>query len=224
MNVLYDLMSGFALNFATAFIIIRLIYYPANRKQEYIFTFFSFNTLIYFVSGLLRDVQLSVGFGFGLLAVFSMLRYRTRAIPIKDMTYIFICITIPFMNTLFMATRITFPELILINMLIVFVIYALEKKWGLYYTANKQVTYEKIELIKPEHYPLLLEDLRQRTGLDIKYCKIDQINFLRDTAEITIYYNEPEEIYASIKVVPNKPPEQKPKTIIPRSGVYVKEN
>jgi len=191
-SVLNEILPGFALNLVVVTIIIGFIYYPATRsRQEYIFTFFSFSVLIYFVSLLLREVQLTIGFGFGLLAVFSTLRYRTIRIPIREMTYLFICITIPFMNTLFMATRITFPELLIVNGLIVAVIFFVEKRWGVHYEGEKVILYEKIELIKPEHYQLLLEDLRKRTGLDVKRCDIQQIDFLRDTAELLIYYDEP---------------------------------
>ncbi|MCB0129619.1 MAG: DUF4956 domain-containing protein, partial [Caldilineaceae bacterium] len=72
MSVLLELLPGLALNLVAATIIIGFIYYPTHRsKQDYVFTFFTFNILIYFVSTLLRDVQLTIGFGFGLLAVFS---------------------------------------------------------------------------------------------------------------------------------------------------------
>ena len=191
MGVLNEILPGFALNLVVAIVIIGVIYYPSNHaKREYVFTFFSFNILIYFVSGLLRDVQLTIGFGFGLLAVFSTLRYRTERIPVREMTYLFICITIPFVNTLFMATRITFNEQIIINVLVVFSIFIIEKSWGIPYYSSKRILYEKIELIKPENYEQMLEDLSFRTGLEIERFEIEEIDFLRDTAEVTIYFRD----------------------------------
>ncbi|MCB0071896.1 MAG: DUF4956 domain-containing protein [Caldilineaceae bacterium] len=190
MSELYQLLPGFILNLIISTIIIGFIYYPDNRsKHDYIFTFYSFNILIYFVSGLLRDVQLTIGFGFGLLAVFSTLRYRTEPVLVKDMTYLFICITLPFMNTLFMATRITFTELVIINSFVVVVIFVLEKRWGVNYEAAKEILYERIELVKPENYELLLTDLRQRTGLPVSRAEVVSIDFLRDTALLNIYYD-----------------------------------
>ncbi len=206
MNILFDLMAGFALNFTVGFIIIRFIYYTSNPKQQnYVFTFFTFNILIYFVSALLRDVQLSIGFGFGLLAVFSMLRYRTERIPIKEMTYLFISMTMPFMNTLFVATRINYNELILVNLVIITLLYIIEKSWGVQYEVNKVIRYEKIELIKPEHYQKLLADLQQRTGLNIKRVEIGGVDFLRDTAQLTIYYDEIAAAVRQPDVIQNKP-------------------
>ncbi len=189
MSALSELIPGFIVNLIVATIIIGFIYYPANRsKKDYVFTFYAFNILIYFVSGLLRDVQLTIGFGFGLLAVFSTLRYRTEPIRVKDMTYLFIAITVPFMNTLFMATRITFNELIIINVMVVTLVLVLEKGWGVHYQGEQEVLYERVDLLKPENNALLLEDLSERTGLNVIRCEIRQIDFLRDTAQLTIYY------------------------------------
>jgi hypothetical protein len=189
-NTLTDLLPGFALNMVVGFIIIGFIYYPSHRsKHEFVFTYFVFNILIYFISGLLRDVQLTIGFGFGLLAVFSTLRYRTERMPIRETTFLFICISMPFINQLFLSTRISFGELAAINTFIVVAILVLDRRWGVHYEEERRVLYEKIDLIRPENYELLLDDLRQRTGLQVKRCVVDEINLMRDMATITIYYD-----------------------------------
>jgi len=191
-TVLNELLPGFALNLIVMIIIVGFIYYPSNQaRREYVFTFLAFSTLMYFISGLLRDVQLTLGFGFGLLAVFSVLRYRTEAIPIKEMMYIFISITVPFMNTLFLATRITFPELAIVNGILIASFFFAERSFGVPFLASKRVVYEKIDMIKPENHQKLIQDLRTRTGLDVQSYEISEINFLRDTADIIIYYDEP---------------------------------
>lgn len=184
------MLPGFLLNLAAGLIIIGFIYYPGRRsKREYVFTFFVFNILIYFVSGLLRDVQLTIGFGFGLLAVFSTLRYRTEALPVRETTFLFTSITLPFVNQLFMATGIAFTELVIINVFIVTAVFVLDRGWGVNYEEEREVLYEKIELIRPENHALLLDDLRERTGLKVKRCIVREINFMRDVARITIYYD-----------------------------------
>ncbi|MEZ4661895.1 MAG: DUF4956 domain-containing protein [Caldilineaceae bacterium] len=191
--MLNEILPGLALTLIVEIIIIGLIYYPSSpSRREYIFTFFVFNLLIYFISGLLRDVQLTLGFGFGLLAVFSTLRYRTEQVPVREMTYLFISITIPFMNTLFMATRMTFAELVTVNAIIVAVILVLEQRWLIPTLESRLIRYEKIELVTPQNYHTMLDDLRLRTGLDIKRFEIQEIDFLRDTALVIIYYTTPD--------------------------------
>jgi len=190
MNILLSLLPGLALNLVINFIIIRLIYYPANRnRQDYVFTFFIFSTLIYFIVAILRDIEISMGFGFGLFAVFAMLRYRTWPIPIKEMTYLFLCVSLPLMNTLWLSNQMSYTEIIILNAFIAALVYVLEQQWGMSYEVQQKVLYEKIELIQPENYDLLIADLRERLGKEIKRCEISSINLLRDTATLNIYYD-----------------------------------
>jgi hypothetical protein len=81
-------------NSITTFLIIRFIYFPRERKQEYLFTFLIFNQMIFFVCTFLKYIMIDLGFAFGLFAIFSILRYRTEAIPIREMTYQFLVITL----------------------------------------------------------------------------------------------------------------------------------
>ena len=127
MDALLNFFTRFALNFLAAFIIIRLIYYPKNRHKEYFFTFFTFNTVIFFVSILLRGFDFSVGFGFGLFAIFSILRYRTEAIPIKETSYLFALMSLPFINALFELETHLYV-LLFINGFLIVLIYLIENE------------------------------------------------------------------------------------------------
>jgi hypothetical protein len=191
MIVLFELLPGFVLTLLTCVLIVGISYYPANRRNpEYAFTFITFSILLYLIISLLRDVQLSLGFGFGLLAVFSTLHYRSANIPAKEMTYLFVCITVPFMNTLFLVTRVTFSELIVLNLVVFVSVFALERLLGSPAQQCRRMLYEKIELIRPESEEEMLVDLRTRTGLNVKRVEIEGIDFLRDTAEILVYYEQ----------------------------------
>ena len=192
MNLLTEVLSGFALTLATGIIVFGLGYAASRRSRpEYVFTFFTFSVMAYLVTSLLRDVQLTLGFSFGLLAVFTILRYRTEQIPIREMTYMYVSITLPFINSLFVATRISFTELALINGAIVLLLFVLEHAIWLRYTAARTVLYERIELIKPGNHVQLIADLRERTGLHVTRCEVQEIDFLRDTATLTICYELP---------------------------------
>ncbi len=185
---LVDFVVSFALNLAIVFVIIRLIYYPRQRDKDYVFTFFAFNSIIFFVMGLLNSTDLSVGVGFGLFAIFSILRYRTDTVPIRDMTYLFVLIALAVVNSLLLRNQ-AYAEFSLVNVVLAALLYVLERGWGFHYETRKSVTYERIELIRPESWPLLLADLRERTGLPISRIEIGRLDFLRDTAEIKIFYD-----------------------------------
>ncbi len=181
---------GAAFNLLVAVLIVRFIYYPVTQDKNYVFTFLTFNTIIYFVLGLMTSVELSLGVGFGLFAIFSVLRYRTEEMPTREMTYLFTIIALPVMNSILILNA-DYVQLVVANGLIVAVIFALEKEWGFRFETRKKVTYERIDLITPANREYLLDDLRARTGLPIKRVEVGKIDFLHDTAELRIYYDEP---------------------------------
>lgn len=178
---------GFLLNLAVAVVIVRFIYYPRTRDKRYVFTFLAFNTIIYFVLSLMSSISLGVGVGFGLFAIFSVLRYRTDTIPIREMTYLFIILALPVMNSSAMVAS-HWGELLLANTAVLIMLWVLEKEWGFQYEISKRIVYENIELIQPARRAELLADLTARTGLPIQRVKVGKIDFLRDVAELQIYY------------------------------------
>jgi hypothetical protein len=184
-----ELLIGFAANLFVAFIIVRFIYYPVKQNKNYVFTFLAFNTIIFFVMSLLTSIELSMGAGFGLFAIFSVLRYRTNPMPARDMTYLFVLIGLPVINASFMAGA-GWNATLIANAAIVGVLYLLEHGWGFHYEQSQRITYERIDLIKPENHNLLMDDLRQRTGLPIKRIELGRIDFLKDSTEIKVFYDD----------------------------------
>ena len=186
---LMNLIIRFGFNLTIAFIIIKLIYQRNHTKNDFVFTYFMFNSLIFFFAFLLGNVTINIGFAFGLFAVFAILRYRTDPIPIKEMTYLFIVITIGVINALSSA-EVSYAELLFTNVALVGLTYFLETYWRKNLLVRITIEYEKIENIKPENHDTLLADLKERTGLNIQSFEFRRMNFLRDTARIRIYYKE----------------------------------
>ncbi len=182
-------MLGAAFNLVVALVIVRFIYYPFTQNKNYVFTFLAFNTVIYFVLALLTSVTVSVGVGFGLFAIFSVLRYRTDPIPIREMTYLFIIIALPVMNSALTSEN-DWGRLLAANGTMIALLYVLEREWGFRFETSKRILYEKVELIKPGNAERLLADLRDRTGLPVKRVAVGRIDFLRDVAELKVYYDE----------------------------------
>ena len=185
---LIKLLFKFSIDLLFLFIIVRVIYYRIKDEKDYVFTFFMFNILTFFICFLLRKVPMEMGFALGLFAVFGILRYRTEAIPIRQMTYLFIVIGLSMINSL-ANKSISWFEILLANGIITIITYLIDRVWFNTIELTKTILYEKIELIKPENEQELIEDLKQRTGLQIVAVKIDKVDFLRDTAQIKIYYH-----------------------------------
>lgn len=186
-----NLLAGFGINLLVALLIVRFIYYPAKHDKNYVFTFLAFNTVIYFVMSMLATTSLGVGVGFGLFAIFSVVRYRTITMSPREMTYLFVLIALPMLNSLMLQSA-AWASIVVVNAAIAMVLFVLEREWGFKYESAQLVQYEQIELIKPEHHCTLLDDLRQRTGLPVSRVEVGRINFVNDSVELKIYFSEPQ--------------------------------
>lgn len=189
---LTNLLIAFALNFLVTFIVVRFIYYPTRKNKNYVFTFLAFNTIIFFVISLLASTELSIGIGFGLFAIFSMLRYRTDAMPIREMTYLFAIIALSTINAILFSND-TIAVLLLANGIIVGFLYLLESGWGFQYESSRKIIYDNVKMLKPQNEELLLADLERRTGMAVKRVEIGPVNLAKKTAELTIYYDDASE-------------------------------
>jgi len=177
-------LISLGINLLNVALIILLIYYPNYRKLDYIFTFIIFNLIIFLLTFVLKYVKLSVGAAFGLFAVFSMLRYRTLGLSIRDLTYLFIFIAMGVIS----AIQLEYYQLAVIHGVILGGTFLLDGQVILKNEQMKTIRYENIEMIKPENHPALIEDLKNRTGLNIHRIVIGRIDFLNDSARVTIYY------------------------------------
>ncbi len=175
MDDIVNFTLGFLLNFVVALIIVRFIYYPRTKDKRFVFTFLAFNMIIYFVLSLMVSIQLGIGVGFGLFAIFSVLRYRTDPMPIREMTYLFIILALPVMNSTGMLES-SWPQLMLANSMVILVLWLLENEWGFRYEVSKHITYEKIELVPPTRRAEMIADLEARTGLKVKKVNAGKID------------------------------------------------
>ncbi|WP_289053583.1 DUF4956 domain-containing protein [Carboxylicivirga marina] len=181
------LIFYFSFNLLVTTVLVRFLYYRSQKRKDYLFTFIMISSIVFLLCFLLVSVKLELGFALGLFAIFGIIRYRTTPIPIKEMTYLFIVIGVSVINALSRA-HISYLEMIFVNVIIVAITYGLERIWLLRHESSKMILYEKIELIKPEFYQDLIDDLKNRTGLPIHRAEIKKISFLRDTAQVIIYY------------------------------------
>ena len=175
---------GIGIDITTMLLIFGLIYFPNYRNKEFMFTFFLFNIIIFIITFVLNKTNISMGAAFGLFAVFSMLRYRTEGISMKEMTYLLIAIALGLIN----AIGLNLVPILVFNSIFIAFIFVLDHPIVFKQEVSKTVIYENIDLIRPENHELLMADLRQRTGFDIHRLSIMSIDFLKDATAITIYY------------------------------------
>jgi len=174
------------INLLVVFIIVHFIYNSSEKTKDYEFSFLLIGSVVFFLCYMLGNVDLQLGFALGLFAIFGIIRYRTDAIPIKEMTYLFLVIAISVINAL-SNKELTELEIIFVNVAIIVITFTLEKAWKSSQLIKRRVTYERIENAKPENYERLIEDLQKKTGMNIFKVDIHDMDFLKDTVELTIY-------------------------------------
>lgn len=181
------LLALFGLNLVSAFVVVRLIYHMAAKRRDYVFTFMLVSNSVFLLCRLLAGVEIDLAFALGLFAIFGIIRYRTYAVPIREMTYLFIVITLAVINALAPMAA-SWVEILLANGLIWTLAWILERLWFVEHLATKVVIYDRIELLHEGRRTELVADLEQRTGVSIVHLEIGKVDLLRDTANIKIHF------------------------------------
>lgn len=184
---IYKMLFRFAINIVSLTLIIRGLYYRSSKRKDYVFTYYMISTIVFLIGVTLKKFELDLGMALGLFAIFGILRYRTDAIEIKEMTYLFVVIGVSIINAL-TGKQMSGIETLTANIIVVLAIVVIEWMWTLKQELSKEIIYEKIENIKPEKRSELIADLEKRTGLKINKVEVGKINFLTDTAILTITY------------------------------------
>jgi magnesium-transporting ATPase (P-type) len=190
----WDLVIRIAFNLVVVVYIVRVLYYRITPRKDYLFTYILISLMVFFMVMVMQNVNVNIGFALGLFAIFAMLRYRTRQIPIREMTYLFVVIGVSVINGL-ANRRVSYAELIFTNVVIVGMVYLLERVFLLKNELRKEVVYEKVDLIKPENRAELIKDLEERTGLKINRVEIQRIDYIRDSVRLVIYYYQEDNLH-----------------------------
>ena len=202
--VSYDyllMLIRFAICLATNWVIVDLLYFPKSKRRDFFFTFMLIGVAIFFIVFfmifVLEDMKgkTGIGVGIGMFGIFSIMRYRTDAMPVREMTYLFIVLCLSVVNAL--ASTMPIVELVLTDLLIILCVWFCERVLKM--VPCKLIQYDRIELIRPDRREELIEDLKKRTGLDIIRVEVGGLDLLRDMAVVKVYYrNEQQMAFNSI--------------------------
>ena len=184
-----ELAIRFFLNLLVCGILVHFFYYPKSRRKDYVFTFLTFSSAMLLLLYAMGRVDVGVGLTLGLFAIFGVIRYRTETVPVREMTYLFVIITVAVINGL--ALNISYAELLIANLLIFGLIAVLESRLG--NRRRKELTckivlYDRIENIVPARRDELVSDLEKRIGVKVEKLEIGHVDLLKDAAFIKVYY------------------------------------
>ena len=178
--------------------IVHFLYFKKSKRRDFYFTFVIISLAIFFLVYLMMGMdrgKATMGVGLGLFGIFSIMRYRTDSMPVREMTYLFVVVCLAVVHA--MSDQIGVDdngkmvgtplfELLVIDVITIGVIMLFER--FLKVEASKLVQYDRIELIKPERREELIADLKERLGLNVIAVRVGAVDFLRDMAVLRVYY------------------------------------
>jgi hypothetical protein len=176
--------------------LIILVYRRNSQNKEFAFTLFSFNMIIFALCTILNNVELSVGSGFGLFAVFTMMRYRSEQLQIKDMTYLLVLVALGFINSTFQGSIGPF-EIMFLNISMIAFLLVLEKTLFNRKIVKQKIKYDNLDLLKVGNQSMLRKDLEDKLGARIEHIQIDSINYPEGSANLVVKYNRKEPVLSS---------------------------
>lgn len=181
------LLIAFIINLISIMIVVRGLYYPKCKRGEFFFTYILIAISTFMLIYVLGDVKLKAGIALGLFAIFSIIRYRTEQVAIREMTYLFIIIALSAINGL-TVSELSYGEVLIINILFIASIWICESKLLISHYSYKVIKYDNINLITADKREELIADLEKRTGLKIEKVEVGSIDFLKDAAIVKMYY------------------------------------
>ena len=185
----WGILFRFSINMVFIIILVWVIYFRFTKKEKFLFTFFLIGIVVFFVSSIMRRVDIGLGLAFGLFAIFGILRFRTRNFSLKDMSYLFTTIGISVINALGMMV-LPLTGILVINSIILVAAFVLEKILCNNTFMKHSIVYDRLDLLKPENQNKLYKDISSRTGRTILRIDVEKIDYKRDTADLDIYFKE----------------------------------
>jgi hypothetical protein len=201
------MLVRFFISVVFSWVIIDRLYFRKSQRREFYFTFMLISIaiffLVFFMIFVLEDMKgkTGIGIGIGLFGIFSIMRYRTDTMPVREMTYLFVLISLSVVNAL--ASTMSLAELVATNAIILLAVWVCER--NLKFQSAKLVQYDRIELIKPECRQQLIEDLEQRLGVKIVKVEVGAVDMLRDMTVIKVFYDSDEDLHNSVDQIAKLP-------------------
>ena len=182
-----DFLLRLLLNVIVVLGIVHFLYYRRSKRSDYYFTYVIIALSTFMIVALLGSVKLKTGFALGLFAIFSIIRYRTESMPVREMTYLFAIVAISVVNAL-AGEEVGWLGLVTINAIFIVAIALAELTRKMRHLACKYVKYDRIDLILPARRQEMIADLETRLGVKVHKVDVGTVNFLKDMAVLKVWY------------------------------------
>lgn len=186
------LLPRLALDVTCLAIVVNAIYLRRYPRRDYAFTYWLLNLVTFAVAAALSGVRVEMGLSLGLFAVFGIMRYRTEAMRIRDLTYLFVAIGMAILNGVASNAE-ALSRVAIIDVAVIAAI-----AWFEYGGARRRedsvtVRYDRLELLDTRRKDELIDDLSHRLGVRCQRVFVQSVDLMHDSVELVVTYRPSEE-------------------------------
>lgn len=200
MNSWYSLITGslasilprLALDVVCTGIVVSGIYLRRYPRRDYAFTYWLLNLVTFAVAAALSGVRVEMGLSLGLFAVFGIMRYRTEAMRIRDLTYLFVSIGMAILNGV-ASTPEALSRVAIIDVAVIVAIAWFEFGGTRRREDSVTVRYDRLELLDARRKSELIEDLSHRLGVRCQRVFVQSVDLMHDSVELVVTFRPAEE-------------------------------
>lgn len=202
-----SLALRFLVNLIVVTIIARCFYFPRSHRRDYAFIFILMAMSIFLLVSLMEGEGMNIGAAMGLFAIFGIMRFRTEAVPIREMTYLFMLIALSVVNAVAHGdyhpkadywNGVGIVTILFVNIAFICMAWIFESSKVMNQECSRIIRYDNVTLITPDKREELKADLEKRTGLKITRIEVGMLDFLKDSTLIRIFYDDPNDVGNSI--------------------------
>ncbi|MEO6175123.1 MAG: DUF4956 domain-containing protein [Flavobacterium circumlabens] len=176
--------------FLLLFFSILILYFFSNRKDNE-----TINPLMVIVGlctfslcYLFTKIEIGVGIGFGLFAIFSILRFRTQSFTVNAIIFLFATITLSILDIMYPYEKIEvllFFQLIIIGFYIIASVLVNKKASKFLNTVELKIVLENSFVLVPEN---IRKSIQDKIKIDDFDFKIVRINSISNEIDLLVFY------------------------------------
>ena len=194
--VMSELLRDLALNLVAACILIFGIYFRRHRRRDLVLGYFAFNVSLFAVAAALGSAgSMSVGVGFGLFAVLSIVRLRSDEATQAEIGYTMVALVVGLLNGL---PGLPFEVKLLLTVLLLSVMYVVDHPAVLPSDRHDRF---KVSLdavfTDPDE---LRRELEFRLNATVKQAIVQEVDYVRETMRIDVRMLKHAATPASVRV------------------------
>ena len=192
MDIFLNYLGRFGLNLLVVAFIVIVLYWRRKPSRTYALALIVGAEMVYIIITLMVNMEIGLGVGFGIFAIFSLLRFRTVSISPRDMTYLFVVFTLSLANALLMGLE-RWEEMLAINLAVLLTLLVLELGKFLPNRVSIKLVHDNLALLQPTERERLWQNVRERSGVTPSRITVEQVNLSSGLATLKVYFIEEDE-------------------------------